>query len=168
MAALLNGPAWDGPFVTPNGQAFSWCDAMFTGPRRAITAAPPVGATSRVAIARFALRQLLLHNPALTATCLDRCYSSEIVLAREYFCVFADVAAALHASGDCVAAPQELLALVLAKLIDADADVRQRALDVLRVLADGQWSPSAAKSGMSNTLSIGSVASGAMVRALAS
>jgi hypothetical protein len=154
MAALLNGHAWDPSVIAPAGQAFTWCDAMFSGSKWTVAATAPLSAMVRMTVAQTSLRQLLLHNPSIASICLERCYSADPAIANNYFSVFADVAATLYNATGTTGAMMvhELLALVLTKLVDNDPGMRLRAIDVLHVLASSHWNAQSL-SGVSGQLS---------------
>ncbi|KAK9839278.1 hypothetical protein WJX81_005497 [Elliptochloris bilobata] len=140
-AALLHGPSLDADAKRSSRRAYAWIDRLLQSEPAAGAWRPARGA-SRDATACAALHNLLSSNPDALAVCLDQCYAASAPVARAYFQVLAEV----YASRVELAVPAHVLvSLVLYKVVDENAEVREDALQLLSVLDARIWSGSAAQ-----------------------
>lgn len=137
MASLLSGPLWD-ESMRKQGTALAWFDAALSSqqPQRSELLGY-VPAPSQ--LARFALRDFLLHNPEFRGAYLERCYSRETALAGACLHTCAGICVQMHLDGRLLSLwkSHELICLVLHKIVSSSEVVRNDALQVLQALLEG-------------------------------
>ena len=132
MGAMLMGSVFDSDTKNPDGKVLTWI-------RRMLVAAETVSseghhnnwAPKKCDIAREALHFLLSSNLEMARLFVDQCYSVQQQVSSAYFLVLADVV--MHTSSIKLD-PQTLIALVLSKMVDPDADARSKASKLLHTI----------------------------------
>ncbi|KAA8547862.1 hypothetical protein F0562_004291 [Nyssa sinensis] len=163
MASLLYGPCFDDNARKMSGRVISWINSLFIEPAsRAPFGYSPAdprtpsyskytgeggrGATGRdrhrgghlrVALAKMALKNLLLTNLDLFPACIDQCYYSDAAIADGYFSVLAEVYMRQEIPKCEI---QRLLSLILYKVVDPSRQIRDDALQMLETLSVREWS----------------------------
>ncbi|KAK1562074.1 hypothetical protein Q3G72_005797 [Acer saccharum] len=162
MASLLYGPCFDDNARKMSGRVISWINSLFIEPApRAPFGYSPAdprtpsytkhageggrgaagrdrhrGGHHRVALAKLALKNLLITNLDLFPACIDQCYYSDAAIADGYFSVLAEVYM-------CQEIPkceiQRLLSLILYKVVDPSRQIRDDALQMLETLSVREW-----------------------------
>ncbi|CAH8364627.1 unnamed protein product [Eruca vesicaria subsp. sativa] len=173
MASLLYGPCFDDNARKMSGRVISWINSLFIEPALRV----PVGYSpsdprtpsyskyagesgrgttgrdrhrgghQRVALAKLALRNLLLTNldlfPAcidqireLTHLCFSQCYYSDAAIADGYFSVLAEVYMREEIPKCEI---QRLVSLILYKVVDPSRQIRDDALQMLETLSMREW-----------------------------
>ncbi|KAF5834594.1 cell morphogenesis central region-domain-containing protein [Dunaliella salina] len=171
MAALLAGPVFDADARRPQGPVLQWIERLLThrshtgstsmslpqnqgagagwsalattstGNASSNTAGKVAG-PERQEVARMALHNLLHANLDMFATCLDKCYDANRVVASSFFQVICEV----YATQSSVhIAPHVMLSLILYKMVDEARDVREDSLHMLHVLSQREWGVSSGK-----------------------
>lgn len=162
MASLLYGPCFDDNARKMSGRVISWINSLFIEPApRAPFGYSPVdprtpsyskytgdggrggagrdrhrGGHLRVALAKMALKNLLLTNLDLFPACIDQCYYSDAAIADGYFSVLAEVYMRQEIPKCEV---QRLLSLILYKVVDPSRQIRDDALQMLETLSVREW-----------------------------
>ncbi|PNW70054.1 hypothetical protein CHLRE_17g703750v5 [Chlamydomonas reinhardtii] len=147
MAALVEGPVFDNDTRWPQGSVFTWIDKLLAvgggrpEPPATMSGGHQMAGPRRRDVGCRALRALLTHNPELFDACLNKCYDSSLAIANGYFQVMTEVYA-LYPGVRCP--PHVMLALILVKMVDSLAEVREDALHMLHVLSLREWQQPAA------------------------
>ncbi|KAK1383473.1 cell polarity protein mor2 [Heracleum sosnowskyi] len=162
MASLLYGPCFDDNARKMSGRVISWINSLFIEPApRAPFGYSPAdprtpsyskytgegvrgvtgrdrhrGGHLRVALAKTALKNLLLTNLDLFPACIDQCYYSDAAIADGYFSVLAEVYMRQEIPKCEI---QRLLSLILYKVVDPSRQIRDDALQMLETLSDREW-----------------------------
>ncbi|KAG2493487.1 hypothetical protein HYH03_008303 [Edaphochlamys debaryana] len=139
LAALVEGPAFDSDTRWPQGPVFTWVDKLLAvaneGAQRVVVGPGDVVGPLRREVGLRALRGLLTHNPDLFDAALNKAYDDNPSIANGYFQVLVEVYALRP-----VRCPAHVaLGLILVKLVDAAAEVREDALHMLAVLSAREW-----------------------------
>ncbi|CAN1295982.1 Cell morphogenesis protein PAG1 [Linum perenne] len=158
MASLLYGPCFDDNARKMSGRLISWINSLFNDPApRAPFGYSPTpshskytgegtrgvagrdrhrGSHHRVALAKLALKNLLLTNLDLFPACIDQCYHSDAAIADGYFSVLAEVYMRQEIPKCEI---QRLLSLILYKVVDPTRQIRDDALQMLETLSVREW-----------------------------
>ncbi|CAN1839158.1 Cell morphogenesis protein PAG1 [Linum perenne] len=158
MASLLYGPCFDDNARKMSGRLISWINSLFNDPApRAPFGYSPTpshskytgegtrgvagrdrhrGSHHRVALAKLALKNLLLTNLDLFPACIDQCYHSDAAIADGYFSVLAEVYMRQEIPKCEI---QRLLSLILYKVVDPNRQIRDDALQMLETLSVREW-----------------------------
>lgn len=162
MASLLYGPCFDDNARKMSGRVISWINSLFIEPApRAPFGYSPAdprtpsyskytgeggrgvagrdrhrGGHHRVALAKLALKNLLLTNLDLFPACIDQCYYSDAAIADGYFSVLAEVYMRQEIPKCEI---QRLLSLILYKVVDPSRQIRDDALQMLETLSAREW-----------------------------
>jgi hypothetical protein len=162
MASLLYGPCFDDNARKMSGRVISWINSLFIehAPRAPFGYSPadprtpsyskyageggraPTGRDRqrgghlRVALAKMALKNLLLTNLDLFPACIDQCYYSDAAIADGYFSVLAEVYMRQEIPKCEI---QRLLSLILYKVVDPSRQIRDDALQMLETLSVREW-----------------------------
>jgi hypothetical protein len=131
MGAMLMGSVFDSDTKKPDGKVLTWVCRML-GAETANTERYHVEwAPKKSDIAKEALEFLLSSNLDMAKLFVDQCYSVQQPVSNAYFLVLADVVVQTHAMN---LDPQTLIALVLSKMVDSDAQVRSKASKLLHTI----------------------------------
>ncbi|KAF5735639.1 protein furry [Tripterygium wilfordii] len=162
MASLLYGPCFDDNARKMSGRVILWINSLFIEPApRAPYGYSPAdprtpsyskfageggrgaagrdrhkGGHYRVALAKLALKNLLLTNLDLFPACIDQCYFSDAAIADGYFSVLAEVYMRQEIPKCEI---QRLLSLILYKVVDPSRQIRDDALQMLETLSVREW-----------------------------
>ncbi|XP_013662339.1 protein furry homolog [Brassica napus] len=162
MASLLYGPCFDDNARKMSGRVISWINSLFIEPAPRVpfgySPADPrtpsyskyageggrgttgrdrhIGGHQRVALAKLALKNLLLTNLDLFPACIDQCYYSDAAIADGYFSVLAEVYMRQEIPKCEI---QRLLSLILYKVVDPSRQIRDDALQMLETLSMREW-----------------------------
>ncbi|CAN1342910.1 Cell morphogenesis protein PAG1 [Linum perenne] len=159
MASLLYGPCFDDNARKMSGRVISWINSLFNDPttKAAFGFSPSNPSYSkypgestrgvtgrdrhrgnhlRVALAKLALKNLLLTNLDLLPACIDQCYYSDAAIADGYFSVLAEVYMRQEIPKCEI---QRLLSLILYKVVDPNRQIRDDALQMLETLSYREW-----------------------------
>nr|ABD96932.1 hypothetical protein [Tarenaya spinosa] len=162
MASLLYGPCFDDNARKMSGRVISWINSLFIEPAPRVpfgySPADPRtpsyskytgesgrgttgrdrhrGGHQRVALAKLALKNLLLTNLDLFPACIDQCYYSDASIADGYFSVLAEVYMRQEIPKCEI---QRLLSLILYKIVDPSRQIRDDALQMLETLSMREW-----------------------------
>ncbi|KAL9424739.1 hypothetical protein AB3S75_031792 [Citrus x aurantiifolia] len=162
MASLLYGPCFDDNARKMSGRVISWINSLFIEPaprapfgyspadprtpsyskhageggRGAASRDRHRGGHHRVALAKLALKNLLLTNLDLFPACIDQCYYSDAAIADGYFSVLAEVYMRQEIPKCEI---QRLLSLILYKVVDPSRQIRDDALQMLETLSVREW-----------------------------
>ncbi|KAM7516661.1 hypothetical protein LguiA_006244 [Lonicera macranthoides] len=162
MASLLYGPCFDDNARKMSGRVISWINSLFIehAPRAPFGYSPADprtpsyskytgeggraatgrdrhrGGHLRVALAKMALKNLLLTNLDLFPACIDQCYYSDAAIADGYFSVLAEVYMRQEIPKCEI---QRLLSLILYKVVDPSRQIRDDALQMLETLSVREW-----------------------------
>ncbi|XP_022735431.1 uncharacterized protein LOC111288700 isoform X2 [Durio zibethinus] len=161
MASLLYGPCFDDNARKMTGRVIFWINSLFNEPPpKAPYGYSPVdprtpsyskytgegrgaagrdrnkGGHHRVALAKLALKNLLLTNLDLFPACIDQCYYSDPAIADGYFSVLAEVYMRQEIPKCEI---QRLLSLILYKVVDPSRHIRDDALQMLETLSVREW-----------------------------
>ncbi|KAK8714865.1 hypothetical protein V6N13_042211 [Hibiscus sabdariffa] len=161
MASLLYGPCFDDNARKMSGRVIFWINSLFNEPAPKVPYGySPVdprtpsyskytgegrGATGRdrhkgghhrVALAKLALKNLLITNLDLFPACIDQCYYSDPAIADGYFSVLAEVYMRQEIPKCEI---QRLLSLILYKVVDPSRQIRDDALQMLETLSVREW-----------------------------
>ncbi|XP_022725396.1 uncharacterized protein LOC111281884 isoform X2 [Durio zibethinus] len=160
MASLLYGPCFDDNARKMSGRVIFWINSLFNEPApKAPYGYSPVdprtpsyskytegrgaagrdrhkGGHHRVALAKLALKNLLLTNLDLFPACIDQCYYSDPAIADGYFSVLAEVYMRQEIPKCEI---QRLLSLILYKVVDPSRQIRDDALQMLETLSVREW-----------------------------
>lgn len=160
MASLLYGPCFDDNARKMSGRVIFWINSLFnepapkapygyspvdprtlsyskyTGGRGAAGHDRHKGGHHRVALAKLALKNLLLTNLDLFPACIDQCYYSDPAIADGYFSILAEVYMRQEIPKCEI---QRLLSLILYKVVDPSRQIRDDALQMLETLSIREW-----------------------------
>ncbi|GKU97457.1 hypothetical protein SLEP1_g10601 [Rubroshorea leprosula] len=161
MASLLYGPCFDDNARKMIGRVIYWINSLFIEPaprapfgyspadprtpayskymegsRGAAVRDRHKGGHHRVALAKLALKNLLLTNLDLFPACIDQCYYSDASIADGYFSVLAEVYMREEIPKCQI---QRLLSLILYKVVDPSRQIRDDALQMLETLSVREW-----------------------------
>ncbi|MBA0734280.1 hypothetical protein Gogos_018210, partial [Gossypium gossypioides] len=160
MASLLYGPCFDDNARKMSGRVIVWINSLFNEPaakapygyspdprtpsyskytgegRGAASRDRHKGGHHRVALAKLALKNLLLNNLDLFPACIDQCYYSDPAIADGYFSVLAEVYMRQEIPN---CETQRLLSLILYKVVDPSRQIRDDALQMLETLSLREW-----------------------------
>ncbi|CAN0864990.1 Protein furry homolog-like [Linum grandiflorum] len=159
MASLLYGPCFDDNARKMSGRVISWINGLFNdpAPKAAFGFSPSTSSFykysgestrgvagrdrhrsnhHRVALAKLALKNLLLTNLDLLPACIDQCYYSDAAIADGYFSVLAEVYMRQEIPKCEI---QRLLSLILYKVVDPNRQIRDDALQMLETLSYREW-----------------------------
>ncbi|GLU01708.1 hypothetical protein SLE2022_189980 [Rubroshorea leprosula] len=161
MASLLYGTCFDDNARKMSGRVISWINSLFNEPaarapfgyspadprtpsyskysegtRGAAVRDRHKGGHHRVALAKLALKNLLLTNLDLFLACIDQCYYSDASIADGYFSVLAEVYMRQEIPKCEI---QRLLSLILYKVVDPSRQIRDDALQMLETLSVREW-----------------------------
>ncbi|KAG1675965.1 hypothetical protein FOA52_014209 [Chlamydomonas sp. UWO 241] len=148
MAELLAGPLFDADVRRPHGPVLTWIDRLFRssgggrtgGGGGSSTQLPGGSGVSKSEVAHTALLNLLSANvEVLFPVCLDRCYDKDATVSRGYFQAVCEVYSTQPVAVQCE--PHILLSLILYKMVDPVAEVRDDALHLRHVLHARAWGP---------------------------
>jgi len=131
MGAMLMGPVFDSDTKKPEGKVLTWIRRMLGADAASAERHHAEWAPKRGDIAKEALEFLLLSNLDMAKLFVDQCYSVQQPVSDGYFLVLADVVMQTSASK---LEPQTLIALVLSKMVDPDAQVRSKASKLLHTI----------------------------------
>jgi len=135
MAALLVGPPIDGD-TRLQGPVGTWIHQLFTSKRTPYAFGPPLAK-----VAQAALINILRSNPDLLLPVIDCCYLPDAVIANQYFNVMAEV---YTLEPSTTLSAHILLSVVLYKLVEPSAEVREDAVTLLKVMSAQLWGSSKA------------------------
>ena len=131
MGAMLMGPVFDSDTKKPDGKVLTWIRRMVSAETANTERHHADWAPKKGDIAKEALGFLLLSNLDMAKLFVDQCYSVQQLVADAYFLVLAGVVMQTSAIK---LDPQMLIALVLSKMVDPDAQVRSKASKLLHTI----------------------------------